>query len=69
MASATEQDQLDALYKKAQSFDFNTSTTEPAETFVMNLRKYQKQALFWLMSKEKNEKSEGKELSFFFLYR
>ena len=58
-----EQDQLDALYKKAQSFDFNAPTAEPAESFVMNLRKYQKQALFWLMSKEKDEKSEGKELS------
>lgn len=58
-----EQDQLDTLYKKAQSFDFNTPTAEPAETFVMNLRKYQKQALFWMMSKEKDEKSEGKELS------
>ncbi|KAK5062037.1 DNA helicase rad5, partial [Cryomyces antarcticus] len=40
-----EQDQLDTLYKKAQSFDFNTPEAQPAETFVMELRKYQKQAL------------------------
>ncbi|KAL8824707.1 MAG: hypothetical protein Q9170_008070, partial [Blastenia crenularia] len=58
-----EQDQLDTLYKKAQSFDFNTPTREPAETFVMDLRKYQKQALHWMVSKEKDEKSDNKEVS------
>ncbi|KAG8676850.1 DNA helicase rad5 [Fusarium poae] len=52
-----EQDQLDALYKKAQSFDFNTPEAEPADTFAMTLRKYQKQALHWMMAKEKDEKS------------
>lgn len=58
-----EQDQLDTLYKKAQSFDFNTPTQEPADTFVMDLRKYQKQALHWMISKEKDEKSANKEVS------
>jgi DNA repair protein RAD5 len=58
-----EQDQLDSLYKKAQSFDFNTPIREPADTFVMDLRKYQKQALHWMMDKEKDEKSEYKERS------
>ena len=58
-----EQDQLDSLYKKAQSFDFNMPTREPADTFVMNLRKYQKQALYWMMKKEKDEKTDGNELS------
>ena len=58
-----EQDQLDTLYKKAQSFDFNTATREPAESFVMDLRKYQKQALHWMMGKELDEKSDSKELS------
>ncbi|KAL8916681.1 MAG: hypothetical protein Q9208_008381 [Pyrenodesmia sp. 3 TL-2023] len=58
-----EQDQLDTLYKKAQSFDFNTPTREPAESFVMDLRKYQKQALHWMISKEKDEKSDNKEVS------
>lgn len=58
-----EQDQLDSLYKKAQSFDFDTPTREPADTFVMDLRKYQKQALHWMVSKEKDEKSDDKEVS------
>ncbi|KAG5665836.1 hypothetical protein KAF25_009961 [Fusarium avenaceum] len=52
-----EQDQLDALYKKAQSFDFSTPEAEPADTFNMTLRTYQKQALHWMMAKEKDEKS------------
>ena len=58
-----EQDQLDSLYKKAQSFDFDTPTCEPAETFVLDLRKYQKQALHWMMSKERNEQAKEKESS------
>ena len=58
-----EQDQLDSLYKKAQSFDFDTPTREPPDTFVMDLRKYQKQALHWMISKEKDEKSDDKEVS------
>jgi DNA repair protein RAD5 len=58
-----EQDQLDSLYKKAQSFDFSTPTMEPADTFRMDLRKYQKQALFWMVSKEKDESIEDKETS------
>ncbi|KAF7198031.1 DNA repair protein RAD5 [Pseudocercospora fuligena] len=58
-----EQDQLDSLYKKAQSFDFNTPTAEPASTFVMDLRKYQKQALHWMLNKETREKDEHKQQS------
>ncbi len=58
-----EQDQLDSLYKKAQSFDFDTPTREPPDTFVMDLRKYQKQALHWMVSKEKDERSGDKEVS------
>ncbi|KAF9878036.1 hypothetical protein CkaCkLH20_04612 [Colletotrichum karsti] len=52
-----EQDQLDALYRKAQSFDFNTPEAEPADTFSMDLRPYQKQALYWMMTKEKDQKN------------
>lgn len=58
-----EQDQLDSLYKKAQSFDFDTPTAEPASTFVMDLRKYQKQALHWMLNKETREKDEHKQQS------
>lgn len=57
-----EEDQLDTLYRKAQSFDFNMPEAEPASTFRMNLRKYQKQALFWMLSKEKDKK-EARERS------
>ncbi|KAJ4334203.1 DNA helicase rad5 [Didymella glomerata] len=58
-----EQDQLDSLYKKAQSFDFNTPTMEPANTFVMDLRKYQKQALHWMVGKEKDQALAEREVS------
>ncbi|RAK99472.1 DNA repair protein RAD5 [Aspergillus ibericus CBS 121593] len=57
-----EEDQLDTLYKKAQSFDFNMPEAEPASSFTMNLRKYQKQALYWMLAKEKDNKS-GRETS------
>ncbi|PWY67184.1 hypothetical protein BO70DRAFT_323855 [Aspergillus heteromorphus CBS 117.55] len=52
-----EEDQLDTLYKKAQSFDFNMPEAEPASTFTMNLRKYQRQALYWMLAKEKDNKT------------
>jgi DNA repair protein RAD5 len=58
-----EQDQLDALYKKAQTFDFNTPEAEPPDTFAMILRPYQKQALHWMISKEKDEKARSEESS------
>lgn len=58
-----EQGQLDALYKKAQSFDFNTPEAEPADTFAMNLRPYQKQSLHWMLSKEKDVRNEARESS------
>ncbi|KAI0436049.1 DNA repair protein rad-5 [Xylaria telfairii] len=58
-----EQDQLDALYRKAQSFDFNTPEAEPADTFAMNLRPYQKQSLYWMLAKEKDERNEARETS------
>ncbi|KAL2429773.1 DNA repair protein rad5 [Exophiala dermatitidis] len=56
-----EEDQLDALYQKAQSFDFNTPEAEPAPTFALELRKYQKQALHWMLSKERDETSTKKQ--------
>ncbi|KAK2068104.1 hypothetical protein P8C59_002768 [Phyllachora maydis] len=58
-----EQDQLDALYKKAQSFDFNTPEAEPADTFAMTLRPYQKQSLYWMMAKEKDAPSKDGQSS------
>ncbi|KAK3952250.1 SNF2 family N-terminal domain-containing protein [Pseudoneurospora amorphoporcata] len=58
-----QQDQLDALYKKAQSFDFDTPEAEPADTFAMTLRPYQKQSLYWMLAKEKNQRTEDRETS------
>ena len=58
-----EQDQLDTLYKKAQSFDFNTPEQDPALSFTLDLRKYQKQALHWMMSKEKDQRANGNKVS------
>ncbi|KAI1273630.1 DNA repair protein rad-5 [Xylaria sp. FL0933] len=58
-----EQGQLDALYRKAQSFDFNTPEAEPADTFAMSLRPYQKQSLYWMLAKEKDERNENRETS------
>lgn len=58
-----EQDQLDTLYRKAQSFDFNSPEAEPAKSFAMELRPYQKQALHWMMSKEKDERDANREAS------
>ncbi|KAB8073950.1 SNF2 family N-terminal domain-containing protein [Aspergillus leporis] len=52
-----EEDQLDTLYKKAQSFDFSMPEAEPPTTFALQLRKYQKQALHWMLAKEKDSKS------------
>jgi DNA repair protein RAD5 len=51
-----EEDQLDTLYRKAQSFDFNMPEAQPPSSFTMDLRKYQKQALHWMLSKEKDKK-------------
>ncbi|KAI9370800.1 SNF2 family N-terminal domain-containing protein [Aspergillus egyptiacus] len=57
-----EEDQLDALYKKAQSFDFSMPEAQPPSSFALDLRKYQRQALHWMLAKEKDKKS-GRELS------
>ncbi|KIN04281.1 hypothetical protein OIDMADRAFT_102549 [Oidiodendron maius Zn] len=58
-----EKDQLDTLYRKAQSMDFDAPAAEPADTFAMDLRHYQKQALYWMMAKEKDEKNKARETS------
>lgn len=54
-----QEDQLDTLYKKAQTFDFNMPEAQPSSTFAMELRKYQRQALHWMLSKEKDNKAES----------
>jgi DNA repair protein RAD5 len=52
-----EEDQLNTLYQKAQTFDFNMPEAETAESFALSLRKYQKQALHWMVSKERDTTS------------
>ncbi|WEW61055.1 DNA helicase rad5 [Emydomyces testavorans] len=52
-----DQDQLDTLYQKAQQFDFSMPEAVPGDHFAMELRKYQKQALHWMLGKERDLKS------------
>ncbi|RAL14636.1 DEAD/DEAH box helicase [Aspergillus homomorphus CBS 101889] len=56
-----QEDQLDTLYKKAQSFDFSMPEANPPSTFTLDLRKYQRQALYWMLAKEKDKKSAREE--------
>lgn len=59
-----EEDTLNALYRKAQMYDPHMPTTEPPETFKYDLRKYQKQALCWMIGKESGgEKDVRKQQS------
>ncbi|KAK0208680.1 RAD5-like protein [Desarmillaria ectypa] len=52
---------LDMIYEKAQQSDRTMGETEPADTFNLSLRGYQKQALFWMQSLEsgKNDAREA----------
>lgn len=56
-----EDDQLDTLYRRAQQFDFTMPEAQPASTFALSLRKYQKQALHWMLSKERDEKNDRQD--------
>jgi len=46
------EDTLNMLYKKAQMYDPEMPTMDPPCTFKFELRKYQKQALCWMVGKE-----------------
>ncbi|KAK9488776.1 SNF2 family N-terminal domain-containing protein [Lipomyces starkeyi] len=56
-----EQDQLDSLYRKAQTYDADMREVEPSDTFNMELRPYQKQGLGWMISKEAFEKKANEK--------
>ena len=43
---------LNSLYKKAQMYDPDMPVMDPPDTFKFELRKYQKQALCWMVGKE-----------------
>ncbi|KAF8512694.1 SNF2 family N-terminal domain-containing protein [Gautieria morchelliformis] len=51
-AELLSEGQLDMIYKKAQKNDRTMPEMDPAETFTLNLRPYQKQALLWMHSLE-----------------
>lgn len=51
---------LDMIYEKAQKGDHTMREMEPADTFNLSLRGYQKQALFWMQSLESG-KSDARE--------
>lgn len=55
-------DQLDSLYSKAQTFDHNMPQMEVASTFDFTLKPYQKQALHWMVNKEKHGSEEGRKI-------
>ncbi|KAG8832472.1 DNA helicase rad5 [Serendipita sp. 399] len=50
-----DDNELDIIYKKAQKHDIGMEEMEPSETFAMQLRPYQKQALKWMKSMEEGE--------------
>jgi DNA repair protein RAD5 len=45
-------DTLNMLYKKAQMYDPDMPSMDPPASFKFELRKYQKQALCWMVGKE-----------------
>ncbi|PBK76887.1 hypothetical protein ARMSODRAFT_874937 [Armillaria solidipes] len=51
---------LDMIYEKSQQGDRTMGEMEPADTFNLSLRGYQKQALFWMQSLESG-KSDARE--------
>ncbi|CCG84430.1 protein of unknown function [Taphrina deformans PYCC 5710] len=55
-------DQLDTLYSKAQTFDHNMPMMEPADTFQFTLKPYQKQALHWMVNKERHTAEDARKV-------
>jgi DNA repair protein RAD5 len=52
------EDTLNLLYKKAQMYDPDMPTVDPPDTFKFDLRKYQKQALCWMIAKESGSEED-----------
>ncbi|KAH9949377.1 SNF2 family N-terminal domain-containing protein [Amylocystis lapponica] len=57
------ENELDLIYKKAQQNDQNMGEMNPADTFTLTLRGYQKQALLWMHSIETGAASAREERS------
>ncbi|GLB43501.1 putative HIRAN domain containing protein [Lyophyllum shimeji] len=51
-AEELSKNDIDAIYQRAQHHDQTMGTMEPADTFILTLRNYQKQALLWMHSLE-----------------
>ncbi|KAG4306347.1 hypothetical protein PORY_000335 [Pneumocystis oryctolagi] len=47
-----EKEQLDFLYKNTKSYDPNMKEMDPPCSFNLELKPYQKQALYWMVNKE-----------------
>ncbi|KAI0347968.1 hypothetical protein BDW22DRAFT_1319252 [Trametopsis cervina] len=60
-AEELSENQLNLIYKKAQKNDTSMSEMNPAETFSLTLRGYQKQALHWMYAMEISTKSAREE--------
>lgn len=54
---------LEMIYKKAQKHDKDMREMEPAESFVLTLRPYQKQALNWMKSMEEGIEDSRRAMS------
>ncbi|KAG4303180.1 hypothetical protein PCK1_000518 [Pneumocystis canis] len=58
-----EKDQLDFLYKSTESYNPNIKEMEPSSSFNLTLKPYQKQALYWMINKEReNDSLEGNNM-------
>ncbi|OBZ79900.1 DNA repair protein RAD5 [Grifola frondosa] len=57
------EEELNLIYKRAQQNDQNLGEMDPADTFTLTLRGYQKQALLWMHSIETGATSAREERS------
>ncbi|KAI0732417.1 SNF2 family N-terminal domain-containing protein [Fomitopsis betulina] len=62
-AEELSNNELDLIYKRAQQNDRQLGELEPADTFTLRLRGYQKQALNWMLSIETGAASAREETS------
>jgi DNA repair protein RAD5 len=59
------ENQLDSVYNRAQQHDLALPEVEPADSFALTLRPYQKQALGWMLKMEEKphrHKRQGREV-------
>ncbi|KAK0558349.1 DNA helicase rad5 [Tilletia horrida] len=54
-------EQMNEVYSRAQAHDASLPEREPPESFALELRGYQKQALGWMVGMEKSSKEKAEE--------